>query len=241
MVKSVTQHATVKKTPQHIHVAFSLPHAVLSSAVLNGGVVYADHLVNVKVPNHGAFTEPPDVTLSRYCEDAGWSGTTVGMMTAASMESFRMMQVSEQGVEIVVMVTTGLSNARRVGDFAEHRIMAAPAEQVGTINIVVMTSAVLTEAASVEAVLMATEAKTAALQDAGIRSPVSHGIVTGTGTDAVAIVSGHGPEVVGYCGKHVVFGEILGRLVTKTVTSSIAWELEKSNAKNSGSKDKYEC
>lgn len=227
MVKAVTQHATVEQTAQHIHVDFSMPHAVLSSAALNGGIIHADHLVNVKVPKHGTFTSPPDVTLSKYCADAGWSGTTVGMMTAASMESFRMMHVSEQGVEIVVMATAGLSNARRVGDPAEHRIMTEQAEHVGTINIIVLTSAVLTGAASVEAVLMVTEAKTAALQDAGIRSPVSQRIATGTGTDAVAVVSGHGPEVIGYCGKHVVFGEILGRLVTNTVRSSIAWELEK--------------
>ena len=224
MVETVTQHATLEQTQQHIHVAFSIPHQVTSSAVLNGGVVYANHLVNLKVPKNGIFTESAEVTLSKYCTDSGWEGTSVGMMTAASMNSFRMVQESEQGVEIVVMVTSGLSNARRVGDPAEQRKMADQSKKVGTINIVILTSAVLTGSASVEAVLIATEAKSAALQDAGIRSPVSNKIATGTGTDSVAIVSGHGPETIRYCGKHVLFGEILGRMVTDAVASSIHWD-----------------
>jgi len=148
------------------------------------------------------------------------------MMTAASMDSFRMAKKSEQGIDIAVLVTSGLSNPRRVGDLAEHRSMTTSSTKVGTINIVIVTSAILTGAASVEALLIATEAKSAALQEAGIKSPVSNLLATGTGTDSVAIISGHGPETVNYCGKHVLYGEILGRMVTDTVKSSIAWELD---------------
>jgi adenosylcobinamide amidohydrolase len=150
------------------------------------------------------------------------------MMTAASMDSFRMAKESAQNIDIIVLVTSGLSNPRRVGDRAEHRIMAAESEDIGTINIIMITSALLTGAAMVEALLIVTEAKTAALQDAGIMSPVSNKIATGTGTDSIAVVSGHGPEEVNYCGKHVLFGEILGRMVTDTVASSIAWDITNS-------------
>lgn len=230
MKQVITPHATLQQTQQHIHLAFSMPHRVTSSAVLNGGIVDASHLLNLNVPKHGLSTEPPEVTLAKYCTDCGWQGTAVGMMTAASMNSFRMAKETEQGVDIVVMVTAGLSNARRVGDHAEQRIIADQPETVGTINIVVLTSAVLTEAASVEAVLMATEAKAAALQNAAIRSTVSNGIATGTGTDSVAVISGHGPEKIRYCGKHVLFGEILGRMVTDTVAAAIEWELSSSSA-----------
>jgi len=91
----------------------------------------------------------------------------------------------------------------------------------------------LTDAASIEAILIITEAKAAALQDAKIISPISNKIATGTGTDSVAVVSGHGPETISYCGKHVLFGEILGRLVMETVASSIAWENMSSEAEDS--------
>jgi len=224
MVIPLTRYASLEHTQNHIHVEFSVPHQIVSSAVLNGGFVHADHLVNMKVPKTSASTELPATTLSSYCADAAWLGTSVGMMTAASMKSFRMVSVSEQGIDIVVLVTSGLSNPRRAGDHAEHRIMAAQFEDVGTINVVVLTSAILTGAASVEALVVATEAKAAALQNAGILSPVSNQIATGTGTDSIAVVSGHGPKTVCYCGKHVLFGEVLGRLVTQAVASSIEWD-----------------
>ncbi len=225
MAVELTQYASLEHTQNHIHIEFSQPHQIMSSAVLNGGLICADHLVNMKVPIESTIDELPVTSLANYCAEAGWQGTSVGMMTAASMKSFRMAKVTEQGIDIVVLVTSGLSNARRVGDRAEYRMMIEESKEVGTINIVFLTSAKLTEAASIEAVMMITEAKAAALQEAKIISPVSNTIATGTGTDSVAVVSGQGPEVIKYCGKHVLFGEILGRLVKDTVAASIEWEL----------------
>lgn len=226
MKTSLTKHASLNHNDNHVHVEFSVPHRVISSAVLNGGVVQADHIVNMKVPKTYVHAGSPEETLLNYCEDSGWEGKVVGMMTAASMDSFRMAKESEQGIDIAVMVTTGLTNPRRAGDRAEHRMMATDRTETGTINIIVVTSAVLTEPAMVEALTVVVEAKSAALQEAGIRSPISNRIATGTGTDSVAIVSGHGPDRVNYCGKHVLYGEMLGRMVTDTVASSIKWELE---------------
>ena len=225
MTTTLTKHASLNHAPNHIHVEFSIPHQVMSSAVLNGGFVYADHIVNLKVPKCLAAPDSPQHTLTQYCDNANWTGNSVGMMTAASMDSFRMAKESVQDIDIVVLVTAGLSNPRRAGDRAEYRIMAAESKEIGTINIIMITSAILTGAAMVEALLIITEAKTAALQDAGIMSPISNKIATGTGTDSVAVVSGHGPDTVNYCGKHVLFGEMLGRMVTDTVTSSITWDL----------------
>ncbi len=221
MERTLTRQASLDHAQNHIHVEFCTPHQVISSAVLNGGIVQASHLVNLRVPKRWASLEAPEVTLAKYCADACWSGTIVGMMTAASMDSFRMARESVQDIDVVVLVTSGLSNPRRVGDRAEHRKMAPQSEEIGTINIIAMTSAILPGPAMVEALMIVTEAKSAALQEAGIRSPVSNKIATGTGTDAIAVVSGHGPKTVRYCGKHVLFGEVLGRLVTDAVTSSI--------------------
>ena len=224
--KILPRQAYLEHTQNHIHVGFYTPHQVISSAILNGGIVQASHLVNLRVPKRSAsLEEAPEITLAKYCVDAGWSGTIVGMMTAASMDSFRIAKKTVQDIDIVVLVTSGLSNPRRVGDRAEHREMITQSKEIGTINIMVMTSTTLTGPAMVEALTIATEAKSAALLESGIRSPVSNKIATGTGTDSIAIVSGHSQETVRYCGKHVLFGEILGRLVTDAVTSSINWRL----------------
>ena len=226
MAIALTKYAILEHTKNHIHIELSIPHQVVSSAVLNGGMVQADHIVNMQVPKTSSFTELPELTLAKYCADSGWRGIAVGMMTAASMDSFRMVKKSEQGIEIVVLVTSGLSNPRRAGDYAEHRRMASPYTEVGTINIIVITSASLTQSAMIEALLIITEAKSAALQEAGIMSPVSNKLATGTDTDSVAVVSGPGPGDVKYCGKHVLFGELLGSSVIDTVLSSIQWAVE---------------
>lgn len=208
------------------HVAVQLPGAprpVLSSAVLNGGLVQANHIVNMRVPKQMDDCDDPASSLQRYCEGLGCSGTAVGMMTAASMDSYRLRRQVLQGVEIVALVTCGLNNARRVGDVAEYRSMVSQPQQAGTINIVVVSSARLAPAAMVEATMMITEAKTAALVEAGITSALSQQLATGTGTDVVAVVGGHGPQQVQYCGKHVLFGEVLGRLVFEAVADSVSW------------------
>ncbi len=73
----------------------------------------------------------------------------------------------------------------------------------------------------VEAIMIATEAKTVALREADITSYKSTQVATGTGTDSIAIASSNGHPAVNYCGKHVLFGEILSRLVIKALLSSI--------------------
>lgn len=215
----------IEHTQAHVHVAFPAPRTVLSSAVLNGGFTQASYIVNLKVEKNmegtsGPF-EPSHVTLSNYCLKKGWNGTVVGMMTAAKTESFRRVSRTEQGVEVVTLVTAGISNARRAGDPSECRDMSAAAPETGTINIIVITNARFTHAAMVEAVLNVTEAKCAALQDMGVTNPETGSQATGTGTDAIAIVSGFGPVEIGFCGKHMLFGEMLASTTIDALTSSL--------------------
>ena len=223
------QQSCIEQSLNHIHVELDSASKVISSAVLNGGMVKANHLLNLHVNKNRTPTELPDEFITKYASNLNLKGAVVGMMTAAYMDTFRLVKESMQGVEISVLVTCGLSNARRVGDRAEYRVMAAQEEEIGTINIIVLTSAILTDAAMVEALMIATEAKTAALQETAVLSPVSNKIATGTGTDAIAVVSGQGPELVAYCGKHVLFGETLGSLVFDAVKESIKSNLNNIN------------
>jgi adenosylcobinamide amidohydrolase len=132
-----------------------------------------------------------------------------------------MVSVAQQGVGLSVLVTAGLSNARRAGDRAEHRDIMAAVSDFGTINIICLTCAGMTPAAMIEAVMTVTEAKAAALQNLGIKSKVSDGSATGTGTDAIAIAADPQADKIRYCGKHVLCGELLANLVIEAVTSSI--------------------
>ena len=218
-----------------MHVQLSSPRQVLSSAVLNGGWVRARHILNLKVEKNidgrrGPF-EDSAITLEKYCRKMGWQGLAVGMMTAAGMESFRQVCDAAQGVEVTTLVTAGISNARRAGDPAECRDMGGEPVEIGTINIIVLTNARLTAAAMVEAVIAVTEAKSAALQDLGVTSPVTGAIATGTGTDTVAVVSGTGPHQIRYCGKHTLFGEMLASTTISAVTGSLQEKVDNTTKK----------
>lgn len=221
-------------SPDHIHLRFPTPRQVLSSAVLGGGLTTADHLLNKKVsaqassetcdlsPQESPMSTPQQ-SLQAYATEQGWEGETIGMMTAASMNSLRVVECHEQGVDLAVLVTAGIENARRAGDKAEHRLMGEEATECGTINLVAITSARLTPAALTEAVITMTEAKAAVMQEHAISSPVSGDMATGTGTDAIAVVNGTGPVEVAYCGKHVIFGELLARCTMEAITASLAY------------------
>lgn len=95
----------------------------------------------------------------------------------------------------------------------------APA--TGTINTLVLTDARLGTAALAEALMVATEAKAAALQSLGVFSPVSGGTATGTGTDATAVAGGHGPATAEWCGKHTLLGEMIAGAVIDALTDSL--------------------
>lgn len=219
----LTDHVVATHGPDHLYFALDIPHQVISSAVLNGGECYADHVVNMRVPeiNCEDMSELPATTISNYCLANAWHGTSVGMMTSASMKSFRMAEDNTQGVKTAVLLTADLGNARRAGDVAEHRHMASTNQTTGTINIISVTTAKLTASALIECIQIITEAKAATLEELNIKSPVSGLTATGTGTDSVAIINGQGPELIEYCGKHMLFGEIMAKLVMQALKQSL--------------------
>ena len=218
-------HFDLQHTPRHVCVRFNTERPVLSSAVYNGGCGAASNILIMKLEETRNSckdaAQKPEATLADYCRQLELSGTTVGMMTSASMNSFRLTSRSSQGVEMTAMVTAGLSNARCAGDRAEWRKIRTDDHPTGTINLVISTNASLSNAAMVEAVMLATEAKTVAMRRLGVKSPVSDEIATGTGTDAIAVVNGFGTDTIRYCGKHVLMGEMLTSAVIEAITESL--------------------
>lgn len=219
----------LKQTSDHICVSFSTEHPVLSSAVFNGGGCAASNILIMKVAENfedkKQVAVKPEKTLAKYCKQLQLNGTTVGMMTSASLESFRQVSRSSQGVKVTAMVTAGISNARRAGDRAEWRTFQTDTTSTGTINIIILTTATMTPAAMVESVMLAAEAKTVAMRKLGVKSLVSGKIATGTGTDAIAIANGAGSETIRYCGKHVLFGEMLASVVIEAITETLSHKL----------------
>ncbi|GGY70265.1 adenosylcobinamide amidohydrolase [Streptomyces omiyaensis] len=181
----------------------------VSSAVLGGGIGERAWVMNVQVA-HGYTRTDPEAHLAELARRAGLRGPGVGLMTAA--EVARRGTGSDGGVEAVA--TAGIE----VRGWAAAPGPAVPAPQApGTINIVVTVPAPLTDAALVNAVATATEAKVQALLDAG------HDC-SGTPTDAVCVLARQPPAggpAEPFAGPRSLWGARLARAVHAAVGSAL--------------------
>ncbi len=218
--------AGLEVTKDHVHIDFSKPVEILSSAILNGGFTKASNIVNMKIPQNKSTDSSnkfpsPETTIEKYIESKKWKGKSVGMMTAANMKSFRSVRADKNGVIVQSFITMGISNARRAGDPADWKSFNSQNPKPGTINIILGTNARLSKAAMVEAIMIITEAKTCIMQDFNILSPVSKKTATGTGTDSCVLFTGTGQNI-DYCGKHVLMGEMIAGVVLKSLRESVS-------------------
>ncbi|MGW6535260.1 adenosylcobinamide amidohydrolase [Streptomyces sp. NPDC055051] len=181
----------------------------VSSAVLGGGIGPRAWVMNVQVA-HGYTRTDPEAHLAELARRAGLRGPGVGLMTAA--EVARRGTAADGGA--VAVATAGID----VRGWAAAQGPAVPAPQApGTINIVVTVPAPLTDAALVNAVATATEAKVQALLDAG------HDC-SGTPTDAVCVLArepGTAVPTEPFAGPRSLWGARLARAVHAAVGAAL--------------------
>ncbi|MFE1441428.1 adenosylcobinamide amidohydrolase [Streptomyces sp. NPDC058739] len=181
---------------------------MVSSAVLGGGLGERSWVLNAQV-SHGYRRTDPDRHLARLAADAGEYGPGVGLMTAADVQAYG--RAHDGGVHAVA--TAGLGVRGWAAAPAEGACGQAPP---GTVNIVVALPVALTDAALVNAVATATEAKVQALLDAGYDC-------SGTPTDAVCVAArrpGGEAETVAFAGPRSVWGARLARAVHGAVRAA---------------------
>lgn len=142
--------------------------------------------------------------------------------TAVDVGNLALVTRTHAPITVSVLVTAGVeTNAvragRDIGTYVEGE------EPPGTINIILLTNAVLSVGAMARAIVTATEAKTAALQDLAIPSSYTpEAQATGTGTDSVIVVSGCNGPAVSYTGGHSRIGGMIGQAVHAGVLAAIA-------------------
>lgn len=143
--------------------------------------------------------------------------------TGADMDNICIKEEEFQDIKICACITAGIkSNAQRIGvDKAGSVEKEGKFIHLGTINIILLTNASLTDGAMARSIITITEAKVQALQDLDIRSSYNHKIQsTGTGTDNIIVVSGFGPKIT-YVGGHAKIGEIMAKTATSAVKEAI--------------------
>lgn len=228
-----------RRAPHPFHTRFSIrartlivdlgaPRAVLSSAVTGGGLVRARYVLNHQVPLPPLTPprslprwEDPARSLRRIAASLKLTQPFVGLMTAVSLRNLVIVREESDGLWVEGLLTVGVTNAVRAGEAPRRATARAITRRHGTINIILVTNARLSDAAMVTAVQVAAESKASALFAHHVRSAVSRRVASGTGTDTTVIVRGSGPARR-YGGTHTAIGAMIGRVVARGVARGLA-------------------
>jgi adenosylcobinamide hydrolase len=172
------------------------PMLAISSGTLGGGIGIRNWIINATVDKSYSRMDP-DVHLSELAAANELVGPGVGLLTALDVRERSI--AADGGVQAVVTVGLGVPTwaAGADGDG-----FTGP----GTINSVVRVPVRLSEAALVNAVVTATEAKAQALADAGVPA-------TGTASDAICVVCPAAGMSEPFAGPRSTWGARLARAV----------------------------
>jgi adenosylcobinamide hydrolase len=137
------------------------------------------------------------------------------LSTGVDMDNLAVCETSYQEFKVCCLATAGAKgNALRTGvDVASYVERDGNfVSTAGTINIILLTNATLSDGAMARTIITATEAKTAALQDLDVRSTYApRNQATGTGTDNMIVVSGKGlGKPLRLTSGHTKIGELIG-------------------------------
>ena len=186
---------------------FDTPMVVASTASAGGGIGVRSWALNAQVARDYARRDP-QAHVDELAAALGLRHRGVGMLTAADVADVAVAE--DDGVSVDATVGLGLP----VWAAAPAQADAAAATRPGTINVVAFVPVRHDEAALVNLLCTATEAKVQALLDAGVPG-------TGTASDAVTVVcpASGTPEPFG--GPRSQFGAPLARAVYGAITTGI--------------------
>lgn len=171
----------------------------ISSGLL-GGWKDVEHIFNHTVVKHFDRLDP--VEYLRGVAERFEMRSYFGLLTSVPMDKLSIVKSRE----VTAFVTAGVKNPNVKIKVGEAR--------TGTINIILVVEADLSDGGMVNAVITATEAKSAALFELG------HNF-TGTNTDAV-VVARTGGDYYEYAGPASELGSRIWKAVKKGVKESLA-------------------
>ncbi len=202
------------------------PLRILSSALLNGGLVEANGIINVQVPvgsgsdMNDMHWSGPEVFLKKKVQSLQLPiDKVLGLMTAANMKNLQVLNEKCGEATLTVFVTAGATVAVTAGEPAASK--STLLERIGTINIIILVDGNLTDGCMVEVIKTATEAKTVAIRELDIRSRFSGDLATGTLTDSVVVGCTKKGETIRYAGTFTILGELIGKCVREGVKTAI--------------------
>ena len=181
-------------------------YRMISSGVAGGGIGLREWVLNAQVPA-GYSRMDPAAHVAELAIGLGLEGNGVGLLTAARVSD--LVQCEDAGVYAAATVGLRVPTWAAVPSGSADREMVQ-AWRPGTINIVVSVPVPLSDAAYVNAVMTATEAKTQALLDAGYHA-------SGTASDAICVAAPAAGEPEDFAGPRSLWGARIARAVHSAV------------------------
>ena len=210
---------SVSQRERWLVASFAEPVRACSWAIVRGGLVDAEHVAWLEVRDE-ELRPPVDASelLRERLRERGFQNA-VGLLTSRRVSTYRDVVSESSGIRARCIATVGLGNALRAGD------PPGVTGRIGTINILLHLDAPLTDVALLEASAIVTEAKAAAVLEAGISSRRSNRPATGTGTDCTVVTCSM-PQAqlrgASYAGKHTAIGSLVGEATARAVADGIA-------------------
>jgi adenosylcobinamide amidohydrolase len=208
---------------------FASRQTMLSWSLTRPGFVSSRKVAWLQVRNADLPLDvDPIALLETKMAEAGHEDA-VQLMTSRTVRKHHLAAASFGEANASCLATVGLGNAGRVGGVPG---VSMPA---GTINLLAHVDRPLSPAALIEAMSIATEARTAAIIDLDWR--LDGKPVTGTGTDCIVVAAPEGEKPEQFAGLHTNVGAAIGRAVYHAVRQGgELWVTEQA-----GSEDGTEC
>ncbi|MDQ2634100.1 MAG: adenosylcobinamide amidohydrolase [Pseudomonadota bacterium] len=192
---------------------FGQPQAMLSWSLTRPGFTTANSVAWLHVRDDDLPLGIDPVRLLRERMSAAGLEDAVHLMTSRDIRNHHLAEASAGPATATCLATVGLGNAGRVG------ATPSPHGGAGTINLLVHVDRPLSQAALVEAISIAAQARTVAVVDLGWKP---HGeVATGTGTDCIVVAAPAsmraGMRAEQFAGLHTDVGAAVGRAVYDAV------------------------
>ncbi|MBA7548018.1 hypothetical protein ES705_40464 [subsurface metagenome] len=200
----------IEKTKKYIAVHGDFK--VLSSAVYNGGFVSAKTILNLNVSKD--FKGNAFELFDSFLDEQGLeTDEVVGMMTAVTMNNARIIEKED----VTAVITAGISKSISIS------------KSSSTVNIILLINNNLSQSAMANAVIVATEAKTAAFFDLDVHDEKGD-LFTGDSTDSMVVAcygygegKGEGEEEKEeiFAGKATELGKVIYEVVREGVKEAL--------------------
>lgn len=180
-----------------------------SSGVLGDGARRVDTYYNRYVHKDYGSGEPKK-EFTEFLKSKGLKiEDIVGFMTAVPLQRRVILTWHENDTAVTSIITAGVGNAV---DITRKQIWGNPIKP-GTINMFFFIEGTLTESAFLQTFISATEAKTKALMELGVKDPYTHTSATGTSTDSICVAASQKGPLHTYGGSITPLGRAVGQLV----------------------------